>query len=129
VEIDLKIDILFKEYDSLRAEIRARADNQLAILGFTGPSLTWLLSRDIGLKFWIMLAVLVPAVIFMHWCILRAMERCAYWLKEIEATINSLAGAHLLEWESTWGAIANGYLGLLPPGKEKLRIKPFVRPT
>jgi hypothetical protein len=101
-----KINVLLKEYDGLRAEIRSRGDNQFSLLGFAGLVLTWLFSHPAGLKLRWEIAILAPPVLLMYFLLLQAIKRCANRLIVIEAQINALAGEHLLEWEIRWGYLS-----------------------
>jgi hypothetical protein len=104
-----KINVLMKEYEALRAEIRSRSDNQFTLLGFAGLVLTWLFSRSLAIRHWLeLLAVIVPILLFMNFLIIQAIKRCAYRLMAIEKQVNSFAGDHLLEWETRWGMQTTG---------------------
>jgi hypothetical protein len=101
-----KINVLLKEYDALRAEIRSRGDNQFSLLGFAGLVLTWLFSHPASLKLRWEIAILVPPVLLMNFLLIQAIKRCANRLIIIENQINDLAGEHLLEWEIRWGNLS-----------------------
>src|ERR1700690_2579023 len=69
-----KINILLREYDALRAEIRSRSDNQFTLLGFAGLVLTWLFSRGPGIRLLLYLAILAPLLFLMNFLIIQAIK-------------------------------------------------------
>ena len=122
-----QIEILLREYDTLRAEIIARttAGSQLvavAAILFTAlltvmatrsaPSGTsersWL-SSHAGGAFWSCLSVLVAFVCVFTWLAHREINIIAERLQRIEQQVNGLAGTDLLEWETKWGAKSTGW--------------------
>jgi hypothetical protein len=110
-----QISILLKEYDSVRAEIRARTDNQFQLLAFAGVAAGWVLSEHVrnGERH-LLVALLVPFLWFLFWNLLQVIKRCGNRLVEIEKQINGLAGEHLLEWETRWGWRALGWFRSQP---------------
>jgi hypothetical protein len=58
--MDQRLQILFKEYDALRAEILVRINNMFQILGVAGTltvlGLPWLWSKGLTTPFWVPLA-------------------------------------------------------------------------
>lgn len=104
-----KIDILFREWDSLREEIIHRTNNGFALLGVAGLVLTWLLSRNYDLKFWLMLGSFATIAFgAAKFCFVQ-IRRCGIRKHEIEQQINSLAGDELLVWEDRWGYAKTGH--------------------
>lgn len=110
------IPILFKEYDTLRAEILARVNNSYQLhavaSGLIGLTLSNLLAKGADGKLILAAVTTFAAPWFLLWLsIHRMIRRCARRLQEIEGRINELAGADLLRWESHWGLRGRGYLG------------------
>jgi len=96
------IQILFKEYDSLRAEIIARTNVGYQLLGLGAGALAWLLSRPINQVFVFSLVIIGIAMIIFVGVWWRDTYMCSCRIKEIEKEINTLAGAALLKWETGW---------------------------
>jgi hypothetical protein len=109
-----KIEILFKEYDTLRAEIinRASGGNQVvAILaGLFGASLAWRATHPPDRIFWTAIAVLFCTGVFLMATAYRDINLVARRLAVIERTINKLSGDDLLAWESRFGSMAGGWV-------------------
>jgi hypothetical protein len=104
------VEILFKEYDTLRAEIIARQSGgfQLVIIG--GAVFTWFGQRATGQKFWIGMATLVIVSCFLVFRAVQDINLIAKRVGEIEQEINRLAGATLLKWESRLGSQRTGWI-------------------
>jgi hypothetical protein len=115
-----KIEILFKEYDTLRTEIMTRTNNGYQLSAIAAGAMTWLISRPIDIRFWI--ASTLAAVVFslFYVLIMRDINKFAARIRELEGEINALSGADLLEWETHWGGAAAGHLG---PAHPKTRQK------
>jgi hypothetical protein len=106
-----KIDILFKEYDTLRAEILNRTNNLFTLMAIGGGVLTLLLSFKNELRLWLPLLLFFGLIFgFIAWINDRNIRRIARRLMQIENQVNHLAGGDepLLEWETRWGAAAFG---------------------
>jgi len=98
------LEILFKEYDTLRTEIISLTGHAYNVMGFaaalSAAMLTWAASHRFDRRFWILLIVFA-ALIWLLWMLLHvATSRIAERLREIEGEVNSMAGANLLQWET-----------------------------
>jgi hypothetical protein len=97
-----KIDILLKEYDTLRAEILQRLSNRFAFLGLFGAvgAYGFFVSGNISIsqKIVLFLTALFLLSVWMQLGIVVA--RCAKRVAEIEGYVNQIAGEKLLKWES-----------------------------
>ena len=113
------VEVLFKEYDTLRAEIISRTNNAVqlgtafAALGF--GILTWSVSRSnittlqgIITLGGVILALSVVYVILNQWLIQLDINNAAARLRELESEINALCGLELLKWETHWGGAVTG---------------------
>ena len=113
------VEVLFKEYDTLRTEIISRTNNAVqlgtafAALGF--GILTWSVSRSTIATFQgvvtlagVMLALVVVYVILNQWLVQLDINNAAARLRELELQINQLCGAELLRWETHWGGAVTG---------------------
>jgi hypothetical protein len=114
-----QISILFKEYDALRTEIQSRTQQGFQIAALSGGILTWLLSRPLDYKFWVVIVSVSIVFAGAAWTIFRDINKASVRLKEIEQEINFLAGAPLLQWESYWGSATAGYFSWGPPRRTK----------
>lgn len=109
----VKIDLLLKEYDSLRSEILTRCNSRFAILGLIGGTLAYAGSQtkvpwylqwtpEYGQILFavslLIVAFLLIAVVW--WRLGQLINRCSMRIAEIEKKINQLAGQELLCWES-----------------------------
>jgi hypothetical protein len=94
-----KIEILFKEYDALRAEVLNRTNNLYQLIAVAVLILTWSLSQ--GMSFELVLCVPIFAGIFMFlaWAAFRDIGISGTRLRELEDEINETAGSELLKWE------------------------------
>jgi low affinity Fe/Cu permease len=110
------IEILFKEYDTLRAEVRDHTGNQFNLLGAFGALLVWFLPRLLQHDAWKAFAVVVLVFLLIRWVLIQNIKRCAYRLVELEEQINHLAGENLLQWETRWGGSRIGWFRSKPPG-------------
>jgi len=102
-----KIQILMHEYDGLRDEIGGRTRDGFNLFSICGVLFVGGLSFLYGAAgMWPALATgvfgLIAFVIATRATIYR-IGRAAARLREIEATVNDLAGEPLLEWETKWG--------------------------
>jgi hypothetical protein len=110
-----KVQILFKEYDALRAQILARTSNSYQLWAIGAAIITWLLSRPVNSMFWILLTPFVVIFSLFSWTARRDINKAAERLRELEREINDLASADLLQWELRWGSAVTGYLGAARP--------------
>lgn len=97
------IQILFKEYDTLRAEILGRANNLFQLLTVAIVAMGWLLSHPQDTALPVALCVSIFAILAFGVLIWRAVHLAARRLRELEREINGLAGKDLLKWETSWG--------------------------
>ena len=96
----LIIDVLLHEYDTLRAEILARANSRFQLLGFAGVVVALLgATHNITLIIIVSVALAVAAVVI--WIGFHLyINKCAARLMEIEARVNALFPEDVLVWES-----------------------------
>lgn len=95
------IQILFKEYDTLRAEILQRIGHRFAFLGLFGAvgGYAFFSFKRLALYQIVTLAV-CATILFLVACQLgNLIARCSKRVGEIEQSINSYAGEKLLKWE------------------------------
>jgi hypothetical protein len=104
------IEILFKEYDTLRAEIISRQSGgfQLVIIG--GAVFAWFGGHATGQKLWIGVAALVIVSCFLVFRAVQDINLIAKRIGKIEEEINHIAGANLLKWESHLGSERTGWI-------------------
>jgi len=98
------IDILFKEYDTLRTEILARSTQRISFLGLFGATTGYFLFRYQDLST-IQGMGMIFGMLFLFgvWVQLgNIINHCGTRIATIEQEINSLSGSgrELLEWES-----------------------------
>jgi len=97
-----KIEILLREYDTLRSEIMSRTNNRFAIIGFIVALIAFIGSQsDVPLYGRCViggLAILVVLAVCFRFG--QLIKRCAVRIAEIEEKINNLMGEDLLAWES-----------------------------
>ena len=114
------IEILFKEYDTLRAEqmVRTSAAYQFISLGvtFTAAMLALGTANHVDIRFLAVAGVAVVVLCMFATFTFRDMYFVTARLQQIERRINQIAreelGAKedLLEWESKWASRATGLL-------------------
>lgn len=105
-----KIDILLKEYDTLRTEILQRINSRFAIVGLLGALLAFVLSKfewqpeNLLLDLRWPITVCGLALLLGTWwrfgIIIRGL---AARVRSIETRVNKLAGEELLSWETHFG--------------------------
>src|SRR6266851_4852899 len=103
-----KIKILFKEYDTLRAEIITRTSSGFQVLGIGAAVLTWLLVQPINRKFWIMFLAFAIAFSMIALLAFGEIYKCSRRVAALERKINAFADDDLLAWESRLSAGASG---------------------
>ena len=94
-----KLDILFREYETLRAEINTRIQSRFNVLAVTIALLAIIANKDTSLS----LFLLVPVAIFVFvvwWRVRVWIIRCGNRVADIENEINILAGCEILKWEN-----------------------------
>jgi hypothetical protein len=104
-----KIQILLHEYGTLRMEIIHRTNNLYQLLAVGGALFVWLMGHAVDRRFWISLSVGLPLLCLGFSVIRRYINKTARRLREIEKTVNSLAGLELLVWETLWAGGVTGY--------------------
>lgn len=102
------MEILFKEYDTLRAEVISRSNNayQLVSVGVAtgGALLAWFGSHGVNRAFWLLLGMAAIAFGALVIALAHDVKVVAMHLRDLESEINKLAGATLLQWETKRGA-------------------------
>ena len=111
-----RINILLKEYDTLRSEILQRTAAGFALPAVFSGIAGWLLSRIIehhdctsAIVALSGAILLVGAAIWVWKFVNTQIRWCAARVRRIENRINFLTQDHLLEWESRWGIGATGH--------------------
>src|SRR6266849_10226121 len=103
-----QIDILLKEYDTLRQEIIARTSQGFQVLGFGVLLYTalvaWFGAHSVDRTFWVLLIIFVLTIAVVSLMAHRDINMAARRISEIELHVNNLAGATLLQWETKYGA-------------------------
>ncbi len=107
-----QIQILLHEYVTLRTEIIHRSNNLYQLIAVGGALFVWLMGHPIDRRFWITLGLAVPMLFSGFLVIRRYTNKLAKRLREIEKTVNSLAGIELLVWETLWGAAVTRYFAI-----------------
>ncbi len=105
-----KIEILFKEYDTLRTEIDTRIKSAFSLWSVAIAALA-IVGGLSGTKTraWVIASVAIIALVILWYLNESATRRCAKRVSQIEKRINDLADEELLEWELKWGAVTTGY--------------------
>jgi hypothetical protein len=106
------VEILFKEYDTLRSEAISRRSEgfQFALIG--GAGFAWFTAHTDGKKLWFGLVALAIVYGWIIFCAIRDLTFLSLRIGEIERQINKLSGANLLKWESYWGWPSFRWFGL-----------------
>jgi hypothetical protein len=113
------IQIIFKEYDTLRAEIIARTTGGFQLISIiallSSALLAWAGSHSASKVLWVGVGVLCAASALFFYVAHRDVNMLASRVKEIEAEINHLAGdIELLKWETHSGAAVTGWIRRRP---------------
>ncbi|WP_319574558.1 hypothetical protein [uncultured Desulfobacter sp.] len=97
-----KIDVLLKEYDTLKAEILQRIRSRFAFLGlFISVGAFGLFKASDINSFKIGVLFFTALFLFAVWWQLGfVIKRCSKRIAEIEVVINQIAGEKLLRWEN-----------------------------
>ena len=99
MEPEKQIDILLKEYDTLRAEACVRINFRFAFLGLICGTITLALAGDKdGSREWLFCLTVALSAIWFY--IGQLLNRIRSGIQRVEREINTLAGARLLTWES-----------------------------
>jgi hypothetical protein len=109
-----KAIILFKEYDTLRAEIIGRTAGGFQLIAILGAVLAAILvlasSSGVDVVFWVAVGVFIISAIAFSWWARRDINLIARRVAEIELEINRLCNDTLLIWETECGGAAGGWL-------------------
>jgi len=105
-----KIDILFREYDTLRAEIMARSGHTIHLYGICAIVIGWLITQPFNFKLLGGFLFVVAALFLIFKAIWRDINKAAAKLRELERCINLLVGEELLTWEQKCGGSITGYV-------------------
>ena len=97
-----KVQILLKEYDTLRAEIASRINQRFAIVGFVLAMVSFVGTKsDLAIPHRWVLGILGLAMsVVLWWRLGHLMKRCSTRICAIERRVNQLMGDELLVWES-----------------------------
>ena len=96
-----KIQILLKEYDTLRAEALQRIGHRFAFLSLAGAvgGYSFFVTPSLS-GYQILVLILSAFVLLGLWFYLgNLIARCAIRIAEIEEEINAMAGQKLLKWQ------------------------------
>ena len=96
-----KVQILLKEYDTLRAEILQRIGHRFGCLGLMGAVgvYAFFMPKDLGVYQIIVLTISILVLLVVRWQLGNLIARCANRNAEIEEIVNKIAGETLLRWE------------------------------
>lgn len=96
-----KIDILLKEYETLRREIENRTNNRFTLLGICIGLLSFIAAtQQLQLLTWWIISGIVLFIITVWWWLGWLILFCARRVLEIELKVNAFAGEELLHWEA-----------------------------
>jgi hypothetical protein len=114
----LKIEILLREYDTLREEVMRRYDAQFQTIGMMAVVLVGLLAAlAAGISGAIIAALVAGAFVVFIFLLLWAdhdITKAAERLRELEGEINRRAGERLLRWETNAAGTIFRRLGKVP---------------
>lgn len=98
----LKVEVLLREYDTLRTEILARVRTRFELLGFLAIITAFAGSRDSSTTVAVTVAAVALLIAIVVWIwFARGIKRCAVRILEIETKVNELLDDDLLRWESS----------------------------
>jgi hypothetical protein len=107
-----RILVLMHEYDALRAEIRTQILACFEGFMIITVAIIWLLQtrqdQRNRLSLWVATACSFLALTIMMWSAFGSMHLNAVRLRQIEAQVDKAFGENVLQWETYWGADANG---------------------
>ncbi len=97
-----KVDVLLREYDTLRQEIVSRTNNRFAMAGLLVAVAAFVISQPelVASERWGIAIVAFFVSIGGWWTIGFLIRCCAARLMEIEQRVNALVGDELLVWET-----------------------------
>jgi hypothetical protein len=106
-----KVEILLKEYDSLRQEVISRLNNRFSLLGYAGAILTYAVFQGGGIADWRWLCAAGAALsLLLVWLWgAKKIRELSLRIATLEKKINHLSGDSLLAWET--GQRARVWLG------------------
>lgn len=97
----LAVEVLLREYDTLRTEILARVRTRFELLGFLAVIATFAGSSNVSTPARALVVVAAVAVALVVWAwFASGIKRCAGRILEIESRVNALMGSELLAWET-----------------------------
>lgn len=111
-----KINILLKEYDTLRAEMLQRMNGRFAIVGLLGALLVLVISKGewqpTGWKLdarWLVAVLGASILAGIFWRFGTLIRKLGTRVSKVEQRVNQLAQEDLLAWETCfgWGRFAN----------------------
>lgn len=109
-----KIDILLAEYETLRYELVHRSGLQGQTLGAAAAALAAIVVYGMTSEDYCTTGYLVALVLVFGFLVIRYLhlDICmqADRVKQIESSVNQLAGETLMRWESKFGIDQIGYL-------------------
>jgi hypothetical protein len=116
IDIVTKINILLKEYDTLRAEMLQRVNARFAIVGLLGALLVLLISKwewqpagwSLNVR-WLVGVLGASILVGVFWRFGTLIRKLAAQVSQVEQRVNQLAQEDLLTWETSfgWGRFAN----------------------
>ncbi|MBK8177223.1 MAG: hypothetical protein IPK66_18785 [Rhodospirillales bacterium] len=110
-----RIEIILREYESLRLEILERTGHMYQLLVACAAVFLWVLTNSFSLStLLVILSVIMLGGAF-SWLIDRDIRKAAERLRQIEHDINRRVGEDLLVWESRWGGAISGFFGPARP--------------
>ena len=96
----------------MRTEIIHRHNNIYQLYAVAGVLCVWVLSnKTMSAWFLITIGVCIIAFCILLWSLFIDMFNAAERIKEIENSVNKLAGEKLLVWEREWGGSVWGFWG------------------
>ena len=103
-KLDLKVEILLREYDTLRQEVMSRYAAQFQGIGTLGVVIVGLVAAvaahfDRDTCIWLMVGAFAVFIALFMWAD-ADISRIAKRLRELERDINKRAGETLLVWET-----------------------------
>ena len=98
---DKKIEILLKEYETLRTEILQRSGRRTAFVSLVGAlgASAFFVENDFAAHQIIVLSVAAVFLLGVWWQLGNVMARCGTRVSEIEERVNAMAEDELLQWE------------------------------
>ena len=117
----IKVDVLLREYDTLRQEIISRTNNRFAIGGYLGAIVVFFCSQSqfSALVRWCVALGALVGLLLLWFMIGYLIEQAASRIAEVESTVNAILGEELLVYESRnrrrwFGAVGPRLLGKRP---------------